>query len=942
MSGSGNQITVNGAKSPLGLEPGGVLIVDGSAIAGGQFKLETGQLTGLGDYGVNFNYIANLALYLSQANDFITVSGSTVGNTDIYLQGGDDRAVIEQTTGPLRMYGGKGADRVEILHATGDVFVDGQEGDDVFSQQQVLGVVFIDGGAGNNRVEQFPSGRGRGNVTVQNCDLFINMPLARNVSLLDGVVLYGDEKLTYSNVANLTIIANEPSFDFAVRLGVDKPAHVNASTSISVKLHGPDNTFVVSGMCPSVSLSVTDEGFGGNRVFLEPEGSTSLSAINGAFSFRLAGDLPLSRANALFIKNFYDDRALVSDVNSTTISGFGLGASANVSFSRFDLIQIKLGSGASRTTIASMGGQRSDVNTTVDVQCKSHANTVIVGAGTLAPLVDVRVHGQANDIIVDHSTAAKAFAGNLTATNLTWTSHPMRLFYDNADSLTVWLSSLADALDVQSTHSGRSEIHMGEGSDNATIWSIFGATKVFGDGDSDFFAAPPPLSKQNPIHAPLILDVGTGNHDLFELTLYGVGTSRIVASHSGEGVPQLNVRLAQRGDVLFRKDPNVLASTDENNQTELIEYYDVDKVNVYGSAEDDRFTFDDTGNNIEVRGEGGDDKFIVGQVFNAPRAGVETIETTRGFVSNGCSRQLLLNGGPGDDLFLMIHNKGEVSGFGDDGDDVMVVRTFAERRNINFTGGEGNDTFAFSEISDTKYAESAELNVDGGPGHNTLGLIGTDQADVVVVTPTEICGAGRSTIFHNFQQFAVSGAEGNDIVYVLGTPFGAAVRISGGQGSDKVIVAPGKVEPANCPRDSGHSAIVDHGVRSDITNSIWNNILADGIVANVRSANSTDRAGHVGFGVFIPHPFYLAFGQFDGVRDFGDAPFVPSFTVPVRLTAPPAPHEHVTINIQDPFSAGDARRTYIGGVLAYQGVTFEYVELFLPIDLIFLLAVGKV
>ena len=72
------------------------------------------------------------------------------------------------------------------------------------------------------------------------------------------------------------------------------------------------------------------------------------------------------------------------------------------------------------------------------------------------------------------------------------------------------------------------------------------------------------------------------------------------------------------------------------------------------------------------------DEFKIGQMFNAEQNesyGVSTDNpihytlTTKGFLSNGCSNPLTINGGYGDDTFDVLRNKCVLDLNGDSGND---------------------------------------------------------------------------------------------------------------------------------------------------------------------------------------------------------------------------------------------------------------------------------
>jgi hypothetical protein len=87
-----------------------------------------------------------------------------------------------------------------------------------------------------------------------------------------------------------------------------------------------------------------------------------------------------------------------------------------------------------------------------------------------------------------------------------------------------------------------------------------------------------------------------------------------------------------------------------------------------------------------------------------------------------------------------------------------------------------------------------------------IALVGTEAPDAFAVTAEELCGGGRYAEYVNFQQFLILAAEGNDRIYILGSPQGAVIRVAGGLGSDTIQVAPGWIgEPFACNPLRGHS-----------------------------------------------------------------------------------------------------------------------------------------
>src|SRR5262249_13035539 len=159
----------------------------------------------------------------------------------------------------------------------------------------------------------------------------------------------------------------------------------------------------------------------------------------------------------------------------------------------------------------------------------------------------------------------------------------------------------------------------------------------------------------------------------------------------------------------------------------------------------DKVYVDDTRAILTIDGGAGDDFFQIGQLYQTRRtaqlAGVgdgdafATIQTTKGWLSNGVSFQLTVNGGDDNDTFIGFHNLAVVNLNGDDGDDTFIVQAFAlvgsqdnQRAMTDVSGGAGADLI--------RYAVDAPVNINGGDGLDTVIVIGTELGDDFVVTPS--------------------------------------------------------------------------------------------------------------------------------------------------------------------------------------------------------------
>src|SRR5262249_31692599 len=158
----------------------------------------------------------------------------------------------------------------------------------------------------------------------------------------------------------------------------------------------------------------------------------------------------------------------------------------------------------------------------------------------------------------------------------------------------------------------------------------------------------------------------------------------------------------------------------------------LDQINLEGALGGDQFFIDDTRAVINIFGDfadpnstlGGDDFFQVGQLYQSQRdhqAGIDfadqfsTLQTTKGWLSNGITQAMTIHGGAGVDNFVVFHNKAELTLDGDAGDDSFIIQAFAlvgsqdtQRARTDVSGGAGSDLI--------QYAVNAPVDIDGGDG----------------------------------------------------------------------------------------------------------------------------------------------------------------------------------------------------------------------------------
>ena len=194
---------------------------------------------------------------------------------------------------------------------------------------------------------------------------------------------------------------------------------------------------------------------------------------------------------------------------------------------------------------------------------------------------------------------------------------------------------------------------------------------------------------------------------------------------------------------------------------------------------------------------------------------------------------MTVNGGDGDDLFIVFHNLAVLTLNGGDGDDTFIIRAFAlagsqedKRELTDMSGDAGADL--------VQYAVNAPVNINGGDGFDTVIVIGTEFGDDFVVTRLGVFGAGLNVNFVNIELLEVDGAEGDDRFFVLSTGVNFTTTITGGLGTDLFSVQ--GPTPANGVISNdllGHSGIITHDVEGSVDPSQWSGTKVIGISANV-------------------------------------------------------------------------------------------------------------
>ncbi|MGP0628314.1 LEPR-XLL domain-containing protein [Nitrospina sp. 32_T5] len=355
----------------------------------------------------------------------------------------------------------------------------------------------------------------------------------------------------------------------------------------------------------------------------------------------------------------------------------------------------------------------------------------------------------------------------------------------------------------------------------------------------------------NGVQSEITLDGGE-NSDTYQLGLIGGATDSLIhVFDSGlAGTDVLEVTGTENPDrfllraaaaesglafiALMNTDPNV----ERINYNTNLEVITIDSL-----AGEDEFYIDDTRAAITINSGADNDFFQVGQLYKSRRtpelAGVAqedvfaTIETTRGFLSNGISNDMTINAGDNEDEIIVFHNLAVLTVNGDAGDDTILVQAFAlvgsqedKRERTDVSGGADADFIA--------YAVNAPVNIDGGDGFDTVIVVGTEFGDDFVITENGVFGAGLNVNFTNVEKLEVNGAEGDDRFFVQSTGENFTTSIVGDRGSDTFFI--NGETPANGVISNdlkGHSGIITHSVESTLPGSDYDGAKVVGVSSNV-------------------------------------------------------------------------------------------------------------
>jgi len=340
----------------------------------------------------------------------------------------------------------------------------------------------------------------------------------------------------------------------------------------------------------------------------------------------------------------------------------------------------------------------------IDIALLDDASVLVTGNGG-DDTIDITgatgsatVYGGQGDDVINASVETGLFFGNIGEDDITVTA---------TDSVSIYGGQDSDDI-TASVSGGESAIFGNLGDDDISIQGVGEFTVYGGQGDDNITSA-----ANLGAASSVLVYAGIGEDDVTittagDLTVYG---GNGVDGSTEDGVDTITITLNGATD-----DQSILVEGNLDNDVISIngdgeitvyggEGDDVinggagtltlnDDSAIYGGAGEDQITATVAGDNVSIFGGNG-----LGDTADGGDAITLTM-TTGG--------EATVYGLGGDDTIIINGTAGEASVFGGTGDDILRVNNQAQ---VTFTGGEGDDTFAFATSSDDATPTDATINV---------------------------------------------------------------------------------------------------------------------------------------------------------------------------------------------------------------------------------------
>jgi hypothetical protein len=671
---------------------------------------------------------------------------------------GAQAEVLLQGAESLSMTLGAGNDTVSLTQIQSGMSIDvsGNTGNDQFDIRGMQSPVTILGQGGSDKVLAWlrtssrPDGNNliRGLLTVQGGADGVDELLVRTLSPDGDVGELTDQQITglgttdgirYNELEQIGVELGTGNDQFTVR-----STHSGLTT---VNLGKGNNSASVLATSGDTSV-VADSGDDTFRIGSESDSQPGeLNAISGGLLTVTAG----LGQNVLSIDDRRNSQASIGSLSATRVQGFGM--QEGIQYEGFSDVRLETGSGddsiqvlgthLGNTELATDGGDdRVDIRAitgSLNVQMGSGNDTVHVGSlspasggiigniqGALSVVGDV-----GSDVLaIDDSGETQSQQGTLSSNRIEGLGLPQPMSYEGMESLRLELGSGSDGLEVNSTHSGATEIATGSGADQVLMRSTAGTVMV---------------------------NTGTENDQINVRSMGGD-----VTVDAGDGTDTIRV-----GSLASNVDGTV-----EGIAGKLI---------VAGGPGSDMLLVDDSGD-TQSQSLTLTSQTLTGLGMSNPLeyGGIETLEVLLGHgedtvtIESTHTGQTLVSLGAGNNTSKVLSTSGGTTLIGGSGDDTVRVGSESGSQPGRLNGIAGG-----------------LLSVIGGAGQNTLFVDdrANNQASSGTLNTTTVQGFGMpmGVRYEDISKLELDLGSGDDTLQVLGTQVGLT-QIKTNDGTDRVQV----------------------------------------------------------------------------------------------------------------------------------------------------------
>ena len=470
VSNAGSIDSISGALTLTGNNSDTLIVDDSASSHVNTATLTPTQLTGLSPATIAFSNLAKLTVNLGAAANNLTITNTAAAtNTTVTGGTGSDTITLNTNAGPTRINTGSGTNTVAVLATAAAPMT-------IASGTGAHDTITLGNAGVTTGIAQPLSilGNGTDIVTVNDSADATARTIVLTSTTLGGIT---PGLITYSSLATLNV--NAGSGNNTVNI-----TSTNSATTSNVTAGSGNDTITLTADSGPTNINT---GAGTNTVAIKAtSAATSITtATAGVTAFTVTNNQKTDGIHgALTLTGAGSDSMLVDDSSNTVAKTVTLTAasitgasSAAINYSGLTSLTLSLGTAGNTVSITGTAAATTTTlnsgagNDSVGVSGTTGALTVNTGAGrnavslgsnapsTLSGITGaVTIVGSGSDLLsLDDSGSNTARTGAITSTTLTGFTGAV-VNYSGISSLSIALSTAADAVSVQSTNTGTTTI----------------------------------------------------------------------------------------------------------------------------------------------------------------------------------------------------------------------------------------------------------------------------------------------------------------------------------------------------------------------------------------------------------------------------------------------------------------------------------------------------